>query len=201
MANKLTKTQTRGLFGFLGNHHMTNLLHQWISASERAIKLKINHTTFKIMRREKLVPKVLGKAVSKGSEMEPFSLKEDQAVKQLIKDTATLKEAAHIRANETWEALKDASTAHLNTRPGILQELQSYCNGRVAKVKTEHQRKADKNLKTQIANSKWESMVRPGVVIDMSGNRINKTEKNSCPLVLNSLLDSITKHHWMWPKP
>ena len=142
------------------------------------MKLKIDHATFKTMRREKLVPKVLGKAVSKGSEMEPYSLREDQGVRQLIKDTASLKETAHTRASETWDALKNATNAHLTTRPGILQELQSYCNGRVAKVKAEYQRKADHNLKTQIANSKWERMARPGVVIDMSGNRINKTEKN-----------------------
>ena len=201
MANKLNKTQTRGLFDFLGSHHMTNFLHHWVNASEKFMKLKIDHTTFKTMRREKLVPKVLGKSVSKGSEMEPYSLREDQAVRQLIKDTASHKEAAHIRATETWDTLKNAANAHLTTRPGILKELQSYCNGRVAKVKAEHQRKADHNLKTQIAKSKWERMARPGVVIDMSGNRINKTEKKTCPSVLNSQLDSITKHRWMWPRP
>ena len=46
---------------------MTNFLHLWVNVSERFMKLKIDHATFKTMRREKLVPKVLGKAVSKGA--------------------------------------------------------------------------------------------------------------------------------------
>ena len=40
-------------------------------------------------------------------------------------------------------------------------------------------------MNTQIANSKWERLARPGAVIDMSGNRINKAEKNLLSFGLN----------------
>ena len=47
------------------------------------------------MRWEKVLPKRLGKAPSIGGELEPFSATEDAAIKQLINETADLKEAAY----------------------------------------------------------------------------------------------------------
>ena len=69
------------------------------------------------MKREKVLPKILGKAISRGSELEPFSQREDAAMLDLIKDTAARKEAARIKASEAWTILHNASSALLTERP------------------------------------------------------------------------------------
>ena len=57
-------------------------------------------TLFKQMRREKVVPKRLGK-LHKGinSDIEPFMEIEDQAITKLIKETAVCKESAFSKAS------------------------------------------------------------------------------------------------------
>ena len=74
----ISQTQTRNLYDNLSNLQKVHLLTSWLSACVDAEKLKIDYSSFKQMRREKVVPKRLGKQISKGSEMEPFSANEDQ---------------------------------------------------------------------------------------------------------------------------
>ena len=173
----ISQTQTRVLYDYLGSLQKVHLLTSWLNACVEAEKLKIDHSSFKQMRREKVVPKRLGKQISKGSEMEPFSANEDQAIAALIKETASRKEAAFKKAVDQWTIIRNDLATHLVNRPNLLKDMEKLCDGKVARVKREHQSKADHNLKTLISTSKWEAMARPGAVIDMSGNRINKTEK------------------------
>ena len=72
----ISQTQTRVLYDYLGSLQKVHILTSWLSACVDAEKLKIDYSSFKQMRREK-VPKRLGKQISKGSEMEPFSANED----------------------------------------------------------------------------------------------------------------------------
>ena len=74
----ISQTQTRVLYDYLGSLQKVHILTSWLSACVDAEKLKIDYSSFKQMRREKVVPKRLGKQISKGSEMEPFSANEDQ---------------------------------------------------------------------------------------------------------------------------
>ena len=173
----ISQTQTRVLYDYLGSLQKVHILTSWLSACVDAEKLKIDYSSFKQMRREKVVPKRLGKQISKGSEMEPFSANEDQAISVLIKETASRKEAAFKKAADQWSNIRNDLTPHLVSRPNLFKEMEQVRDKKVAAVKREHQGKADHNLKTLISSSKWEAMARPGAVIDMSGNRINKTEK------------------------
>ena len=177
MAPTLTTRHVRDIYSFLGSIRCAPLLQQWVNASVKFEELKVDHKSYREMRREKVLPKVLGKALSKANEMEPFSEAEDKALQRLIKETNLRKEAANIKASDCWTSLREAVTPHVAERPDILHELKCYCNGKINKAKAVHLKKAANNLKTQIADSKWERLARPGVVIDMSGNRVSKVEK------------------------
>ena len=54
---------------------------------------------------------------------------------------------------------------------------KAYCHVKILKAKKEKLKKSDLNLKTLISNSKWDKATRPGVVVDMSGNRLSKFER------------------------
>ena len=80
MAPTLNATQSRGLMDFLGSHQKIHLLMAWVNARVRAEELKIDVSAFKQMRKEKVLPKRLGRAPSMGSDLEPFSAREDHAI-------------------------------------------------------------------------------------------------------------------------
>ena len=98
----------------------------WLNACVEAEKLKIDHSSFKQMRREKVVPKRLGKQISKGSEMEPFSANEDLAIAALIKETASRKEAAFKKAVDQRTIIRNDLATHLVNRPGLLKDMENY---------------------------------------------------------------------------
>ena len=62
-------------------------------------------------------------------------------------------------------------------RPRILGEVENYCNGKVTKGVRVKQAVINRNLKFLLSSSRWNKAVRPGDVVDMSGNRISKTER------------------------
>ena len=57
----ISQTQTRVLYDYLGSLQKVHILTSWLSACVDAEKLKIDYSSFKQMRREKVVPKRLGK--------------------------------------------------------------------------------------------------------------------------------------------
>ena len=163
MAPTLTTRHVRDIYSFLGSIRCAPLLQQWANTSARCEELKVDYNTYREMRREKVLPKILGKALSRANEMEPFSEAEDKALKKLINETKLRKEAAYNKASECWTALRAAVPPYFAERPDILQELKRYCNSKVNRAKGAHLKKANNNLKTQIANSKWERLARPGL--------------------------------------
>ena len=167
---------TRDLFNFLGSYQKLHLLRTWVSECVKAAELKIDHTAFKQMRREKVLPKRLGKAYSKGSDLEPFTAREAQAVTQLIKDTFNSKEAAFGRAGERWRTLHREIEPLVAERPSLVVEINRYCDAMVLKAKKEKQKKVNLNIKSAISTSRWERMTRPDTVVDMSGGRLAKIE-------------------------
>ena len=83
MAPHITSSQSHALYDFLGSHQKLHFLLAYIDSCIRATELKIDHGSFKLMRNEKVIAKRLGKAYSKGNDLEPFTAREDQAMKQL----------------------------------------------------------------------------------------------------------------------
>ena len=145
MAPTLTTRHVRDIYSFLGSIRCAPLLQQWVNASVKFEELKVDHKSYREMRREKVLPKVLGKALSKANEMEPFSEAEDKALQRLIKETNLRKEAANIKASDCWTSLREAVSPHIAERPDILQELKCYCNGKINKAKAVHLKKATNN--------------------------------------------------------
>ena len=90
---------SRGLSDFLASHRMLHLLRSWTGECVKAEELKLDHRCFKQMRREKVLPKRLGKSYSRGTDIEPFTDREEKAITQLIKDTYNSKEATFARAD------------------------------------------------------------------------------------------------------
>ena len=184
MAPTLSSTQTRVLFDFLGNHHKIPLLLSWVSVCVRAEEIKLDHSAFKQMRNEKVLPKRLGKQHSKDDTQEPFTAKEYQAISQLIKDTSTLKEAAFSRAKESWNALNRELTPLLVERPTLIENIKAFCNCKISKAKKEKLKNINHNLKSLIANSRWEQAMRPGSVVDMTRGKLKPDEKKLLSLGL-----------------
>ena len=89
--NNTPQPQAQVLYNYLGNFQLVHLLTSWVNAVSRFEELKIDHSSFKQMRREKLIPKRLGRVISKANVLEPFTAIEDQAVADLIKETASCK--------------------------------------------------------------------------------------------------------------
>ena len=178
MAPKQTQAKIRGLFDFLSNHQKISSVETWTLACLRAEELKLEVNSFKQMRREKVVPKRLGK-LHKGinSDIEPFTEIEDQAITKLIKETAVRKESAFSKASGLWSNIVRDLTPLQVHRPKILEEVETYCNGKVTKGVRAKQAVIKRNLKFLISSSRWNKAVRPGDVVDMSGNRISKTER------------------------
>ena len=178
MAPKLSQAQTRGLFDFLSSHQKISSVLTWKAACLRAEELKLDVKSFKQMRGEKVVPKRLGN-LHKGlnSDIEPFTEIEDRAISTLIKETATRKETAFTRVKELWSNIVRDLRPLQDTRPNILDDLKAYCNGKITQAAKVKQTEIDRNLKFLISRSRWNKAVRPGEVVDMSGNRISKTEK------------------------
>ena len=172
MAPTLSSTQTRVLFDFLGDHHKIPLLLSWVSVRVRAEELKLDYSAFKQMRNEKVLPKRLGNQRSRDDTIEPFTAREHQAISQLIKETATLKEAAFTRATESWNVLNCEVIPLLVERPSLIENIKAFCNGKVIKAKKDKQRNIDHNLKSLIANSRWEQSMRPGAVVDMTRGKL-----------------------------
>ena len=164
----------RGLKNFLASYQKLHLLQAWVGECVKAAELKIDHKSFVRMRREKVLPKRLGKTYSKGSDLEAFTAREDQAITQLIKDTYNSKESAFGRASDRCRTLRREIEHLIAVRPSLMEDINSYCDLMVSEAKREKQRKADHNLKTAISNSRWERMVRPDMVVDMSGGKLNK---------------------------
>ena len=129
MALNLSNSQVRGLYDFLGGHQKIAILQSWCVSAVRAEEAKIDYLSFKQMRREKVIPKRLGRAPGIGGELEPFSLKEDQAISQLIRDTADLKESAFRRATKDWEILRRELTPLQAERPTLLADVKKLCTG------------------------------------------------------------------------
>ena len=65
-----------------------------------------------------------------------------------------------------------------------MEEVNIHCETMVSRAKREKQKKADHNLKSAISNSRWERMVRPDTVVDMSGGKLTKTERQVLSLGL-----------------
>ena len=177
MAPTLNATQSRGLMDFLGSHQKIHLLMAWVNARVRAEELKIDVSAFKQMRKEKVLPKRLGRAPSMGSELEPFSAREDHAVAQLIKDKIESREVAFARAAERWSTLTRNVSPLLDSRPSLLNDVKAFCNVKLNKVKKDKAKKVSHSLKSLISTSKWEQYARPGAVVDMSGGRLSKIER------------------------
>ena len=121
MAPKLSLSQACDLKDFLGNHQKVSLLQSWTNVKCRAEELKVDHSSFIQMRKEKVLPKRLGKTPGDGSELEPFSAREDQAIAKLIRETKVLKEAAFGKAAERWAILYRETTPLLLERPNIFE--------------------------------------------------------------------------------
>ena len=132
MAPKLSQTQSCGLFDFLSSHQKISSVLTWKAACLRAEELKLEVKSFKQMRGEKVVPKRLGN-LHKGlnSDIEPFTKIEDQAISNLIKETATRKETAFNRVKELWSNIVRDLRPLQDTRPNILCDLKAYCNGKI----------------------------------------------------------------------
>ena len=88
--------------------------------------------------------------LSLGSDMEPFSAKEDQVIHQLIKETAALKEATYRWANERWDILNREISPLRAERPTILDDVKAFCNGRINKAKMVKQKKHRHSMKQLI---------------------------------------------------
>ena len=146
MAPKLRSQQTPVLFDLLGDHHKIPLLLLWVIVRVRAEELKLDYCAFKQMGNEKVLPKRLGKQHSKDDTLEPFTVKEYQAISQLIKDTSTLKEAAFSRATESWNTLSRELTPLLVERPTLIENIKAFSNGKVTKAKKEKQENFNHNL-------------------------------------------------------
>ena len=155
MAPKLSQAQTRGLFDFLSSHQKISSVLTWKSACLRAEELKLDVKSFKQMRGEKVVPKRLGN-LHKGlnSDIEPFTEIEDRAISKLIKETATRKETAFARVTELWSNIVRDLRPLQDTRPSILEELKTYCNGKVSQAAKVKQTEIDRNLKFLISRSR-----------------------------------------------
>ena len=184
MAPTFTKLQARGLFNFLGSHHKITFLQSWVGVRVRAEELKVDVNSFKQMRAERVLPKRLGRISGRSDNIDPFTTSEDQAITQLIKDTSDRKEAAFARAAETWAILNREVSTLRTEYPNLMKDIRSFCNMKVKKAGNEKQKKANHNLKSLIRNSKWEHVVRPGTVVDMSAGKLNLMEKKLLSLGL-----------------
>ena len=101
MAPKLSQTQVCGLFNFLGRYQKVSVLESWRSARVRAEEIKVNWNSFKQMRREKVLPKCIGNMRPTGdTDISPWTIKEEEALLDLIKSTKEAKERAFARSNE-----------------------------------------------------------------------------------------------------
>ena len=165
---------TRGLFGFLASHHKLHLLQSWTGECVKAEELKLDHRSFKQMRREKVLPKRLGKSYSKGADLEPFTDREEKAITQLIKDTSKSKEAAFARADGCRRTLYRETEMLVTEHPSLMDEIKAHCDVIVSKARKEKQKKINHNLKIAISNSRWKRIARPDAVVEMSGGRLAK---------------------------
>ena len=175
---------TRGLYNYLASFQKLQFLQSWVDECVKAEELKIDYKSFRNMRKEKVLPKRLGRTYSKGADLEAFTAREDQAITQLIKDTYNSKEGAFGRAGERYRTLSREIEPLIADRPSLMEEISSHCDLMVSKAKKEKQKKANHNLKSAISNSRWERMVRPEMVVDMSGGKLTKTERQVLSLGL-----------------
>ena len=181
----LSKSQARGLFNFLGSHQKIPLLLTWTKLRVKAEEVKVDYSSFRQMRAEKVVPKRLGRFRSTNSDdTEPYTAKQQQAITELIKETSDRKEAAFARSAEAYATLSREVSSLRTERPSLMNELKAYCNGKVGKAKQEKLKKANHTLKSLIRESKWESAVRPGTVVDMSGGKLSQNERKLLSLGL-----------------
>ena len=108
------------------------------------------------MRREKVLPKRLGKKYSNGTDLEPFTEREEKAITQLIKDTRNSKEAAFARRDGCRRTLHRETEMLVAERPSLVDQMKAHCDAIVKKAKKEKLKKTDQNLKVAISNSRWE---------------------------------------------
>ena len=178
MAPKLSNQQVCGLFDFLGFHQKVSSLESWRFARVKAEELKVTWNSYRQMRREKVTPKCLGNLRSKNdSDISPWTAKEDHALTQLIRDSDASKERAFARSNEHWSKLVSDLTTLQDTRPKILDECRAFCDRKVAIAIKEKQAKANRNLRVLINASRWDKATRPGDVVDLTGNKTTKIER------------------------
>ena len=174
----------RGLYNYLASYQKLHFLQSWVGECVRSAELKIEHRSLKDMRRQKVLPKRLGRSFSKGADLEPFTDREDRAITQLIKDTYNSKEASFGRAGERYRTLRRETETLVAGRPSLMEDIKIHCETMMLRAKREKQKKADHNLKSAISNSRWERMVRPDTVVDMSGGKLTKTERQVLSLGL-----------------
>ena len=181
----LSKSQAQGLFNFLGSHQQIQPLLTWTKLRVKAEEVKVDYSSFRQMRAEKVVPKRLGRVRSTNSDdIEPYTAKQEQAITELIKGTADHKETAFARAKQAFATLSREVSSLRTERPSLMNELKAYCNGKVKKARDEKLKKAARTLKSLIRESKWESAVRPGTVVDMSGGKLSQNERKLLSLGL-----------------
>ena len=121
----LSKSQAQGLLNFLGSHQKIQLLLTWTKLRVKAEEVKVDYSTFKQMRAEKVVPKQLGRFRSSSSDdTEPYTAKQEKAITELIKDTSDRKEAAFARSAEAFATSRKVSSLQTE-QPSLMNDLKA----------------------------------------------------------------------------
>ena len=174
---KLTKPQMRGLFNFLGSHRKVQFLSKWWQVRVKAEEWKVDYSTFRQMREEKVTPKRLGQVSGNNVDIDPFTAKQDQDLAKLIKDTFIRKQSAFSKAAQEFATLSREVSPLIPARPSLMNEIMAFCHTKVEEARKVRTKNAARELKILIRDSRWERAVRPGAVVDMTGGKLSQNER------------------------
>ena len=143
----------------------------------KAEECKVDYSSFRQMREEKVTPKRLGRPAANNVDIEPFTAKQDQDLAKLIRDTFIRKEAAFSKAAQEFATLSREVSSLIPARPTLMNDMKAFCHTKVEEARKVKTKNAARELKVLIRESKWERAVRPGAVVDMSGGKLSQNER------------------------
>ena len=101
----------------------------------KAEEYKVDYSSFRQMREEKVTPKRLGRPAANNVDIEPFTAKQDQDLAKLIRDTFIRKEAAFSKAAQEFATLSREVSSLIPARPTLMNDIKAFCHTKVEEAR------------------------------------------------------------------